>query len=60
MMVGQVPKRRLKVRFRFRLTEGELPEGTVYTASEAQVEFMAENIPAGAKVTAMDRRASYI
>jgi ribonucleotide monophosphatase NagD (HAD superfamily) len=43
----------------FRLTDDELPEGTVYTAAEAQVEFMAENIPAGAKVFVLSGGGSF-
>jgi len=43
----------------YRLTEGELPEGSVFTAAEAQVEFMAENIPAGAKVFVLSGGGSF-
>ena len=35
---------------RYCLSAAPLPEGTIFTAAEAQVEFMADNIPEGAKV----------
>ena len=38
---------------RYCLSAAPLPDGTVFTAAEAQVAFMAENIPEGAKVFVM-------